>query len=59
MATADLNKDGWEDVVIGAMDLKSIGLYQQRFSGQQPEPGRSPLLFFDNRMLTKSTNRAH
>jgi cytochrome c553 len=53
MAMADLNKDGWPDVIIGAMDLESVGKYQQRFSGQQPESGKSPLLFFENRTQTK------
>ncbi len=53
MATADMNKDGWLDVIIGAMDLESVGRFQQRFSGQRPKSGKSPLLVFENRMQTK------
>ena len=59
MTTADLNKDGWPDAIIGAMDLKSVGQYQQRFSGQEPESAQSPLLFFENTMRTKSTGTTH
>jgi len=55
-ATADLNKDGWLDVIVGAMDLESVGKLQ-RYSGQAPHSGKDALLFFENRMQTKSTPR--
>jgi VCBS repeat protein len=54
MATGDLNKDGWLDVIIGAMDLESIAKIQRRFAGQTLEAGKDPVLFFENRMRTKS-----
>jgi hypothetical protein len=57
MATADLNKDGWLDVIIGAMDLESIGKLQHQFSGQRSESRKDPLLFFENRMQAKSNPR--
>jgi hypothetical protein len=50
MATGDLNKDGWLDVIIGAMDLGNIAKMQRRFSGQTLETGKDPILFFENRM---------
>ena len=56
-ATADLNKDGWLDVIVGAMDLESIGKLQRQFSGQRSESRKDPLLFFENRMQAKSNPR--
>jgi hypothetical protein len=56
-ATADLNKDGWLDVVIGAMDLGSIGKLQRSFGGQTVEGAKDPVLFFENRMRAKSNPR--
>ena len=57
MATGDLNKDGLLDVIIGAMDLKSVAKVQQRFTGQTVEPAKDPILFFENRMRAKSNER--
>jgi hypothetical protein len=57
MATADLNKDGWLDVIIGAMDLESIAKIQQRFTGQTLATGKDPILLFENRMQAKSMTR--
>ena len=54
MATADLNKDGWLDVIIGAMDLGNIAKLQRSFSGQTLEVGKDPILLFENRMHAKS-----
>lgn len=49
MATADLNKDGRPDVIIGAMYLENIAR-RQRFSGRGAlDLGKEPLLFFENR----------
>jgi VCBS repeat protein len=59
MATGDLNKDGWLDVIIGAMDLASIARIQRRFPGQTLETGKDPVLFFENRMHAKSNGRMH
>jgi hypothetical protein len=56
-ATADLNKDGWLDVIIGAMDLGSIARLQRSFGGQAVETPRDPVLFFENRMRDKSNPR--
>ncbi len=50
MATGDLNKDGWLDVIIGAMDLGNIAKLQRRFGGQGLETGKDPILLFENRM---------
>ena len=46
-AVADLNGDGRADILVGAMDLRSIG-YLQRGSGAQPVS--NPILLFENRM---------
>lgn len=58
-ATADLNNDGWLDVIVGAMDLRSVGKLQQRYSGQTLADASDPILFFENRMNAKSSLRAH
>jgi mono/diheme cytochrome c family protein len=50
-ATGDLNGDGHPDILVGAMDLRSIG-YLQRGSGAQAVS--NPILFFENRMNTRS-----
>ncbi|MEA2766748.1 MAG: hypothetical protein QOK07_3152 [Gemmatimonadaceae bacterium] len=55
-ATADLNKDGLLDVIVGAMDLGNIAKLQQRFSGK-PLEAKDPVLFFENRMRPKSGPR--
>jgi VCBS repeat protein len=49
MATTDLNRDGWLDVLIGAMHLESIARIQRRFPGQALETGIDPILLFENR----------
>jgi hypothetical protein len=54
MATADLNKDGWLDVIIGAMDLESIANLQRRPFGPTAVTGKDPILFFENRMHARS-----
>ena len=59
MATGDLNKDGWPDVIVGAMDLESIARIQRRFGGSTLETGKEPILFFENRMRAKSNPRTH
>ncbi|HCU10872.1 MAG TPA: hypothetical protein DGB72_01970 [Gemmatimonadetes bacterium] len=50
----DLNKDGWPDVVIGAMDIGNVVRLQRRFTGDTLQAGRNPLVFFENRMHAKS-----
>jgi hypothetical protein len=59
MATADLNKDGWLDVIIGAMDIGNIAKLQRRFTGDTLQTGKDPILFFENRMHAKSNDRMH
>lgn len=56
-ATGDLNKDGWLDVIIGAMDLRNIAKLQRRSIGQTLGTGNDPILFFENRMHAKSNPR--
>ena len=56
-ATADLNKDGLLDVIVGAMDLGNIAKLQQRFAGKTLEQAKDPILFFENRMRPKSQPR--
>ena len=58
-ATADLNKDGWLDVIIGAMDLGSVAKLQRRLTGKALETAKDPILFFVNRMHAKSNERTH
>jgi hypothetical protein len=55
-ATADLNKDGWLDVIIGAMDLANISKLQRGLAGQKLA-ARDPILFFENGMQAKSVTR--
>ncbi len=55
-ATGDLNKDGWPDVIIGAMDLANISKLQRRSLGQTLE-AKDPILLFENRMQAKSVTR--
>ena len=57
-ATADLNKDGWLDVIVGAMDLGSVGRLQQRYSGQPVQAASDPILLFENRMHAKASDKA-
>jgi len=59
MATADLKKDGWLDVIIGAMDIGNVANLQ-RGSGRQGLKTRTdPILVFENRMHAKSHSPAH
>ena len=53
-ATADVNRDGRLDVLIGAMDLESIATLQRRAGRRPLATGRDPLLLFENRMPVKS-----
>ena len=48
MTAADLSGDGHLDVLVGAMDLKSVGNVQRRYSGQGTPPTRDALLLFEN-----------
>ena len=57
MATADLNKDGWLDVIVGAMDLGNVSKLQRRTAGAALETGKNPILVFENRMQAKSATR--
>jgi hypothetical protein len=59
MATGDLNRDGWLDVLIGAMDLENIANLQRRSARRPLGTGRDPILVFENRMHAKSTDRTH
>ena len=52
-ATADLNKDGWLDVIVGAMNLGNIAQLQRRSVPQTLETGKDPILFFENRIRAK------
>jgi FG-GAP repeat len=54
LAMGDLNKDGWPDVVIGAMDIGNVARLQRRFTGDTLQTGKNPLVFFENRMRAKS-----
>jgi hypothetical protein len=56
-ATADLNKDGRLDILVGAMDLASISKLQQRFPGPMSEAAKDPILFLENRMPGTSSDR--
>ncbi len=48
-ATADLNRDGWLDALVGAMDLENVLALRQRARRRQPLTERTPLLVFENR----------
>jgi hypothetical protein len=56
-ATADLNRDGWLDVIIGAMNLGNIAKMQRRFTGQTLDTGNDPVLFFENSMHVAAVRR--
>jgi hypothetical protein len=53
-ATGDLNKDGWLDLIIGAMSLGDIAKLQGRFTGQTSPTAKAPILFFENRMRLRA-----
>jgi hypothetical protein len=53
MTTADLNADGWLDVVVGAMDLGNITRMQGRSTARAPETSKEAILLFENRMQPK------
>jgi hypothetical protein len=57
-AVADLNKDGWPDVIVGAMDLDNIANLQRGVGGSTDDSGKTPVLLFENRMHAKSNKRA-
>jgi hypothetical protein len=59
VATADLNKDGWLDVIVAAMDLGNVARLQRPSNGQTLETGRDPLLLFENRMHAKANGGTH
>jgi hypothetical protein len=59
IATADLNKDGWLDVIVAAMDLGNVAKLQGASNGQTLETGKDPVLFFENRMQAKPSAGAH
>ncbi|MGH7531615.1 MAG: FG-GAP repeat domain-containing protein, partial [Gemmatimonadales bacterium] len=50
MTTGDLNRDGWLDVIVGAMDLESIANIQRRRPPEASDDNNVPLLWFENRM---------
>ena len=56
MAAADLDRDGWLDVIVGAMDLQSVGRMQMQgqFAGQAPPAAKDPILVFENRAKSKA-----
>ena len=56
MATGDLNKDGWVDVLIGSMDLSQLFKLQGGTIGQSLEAGNDPIVFFENRMRANSND---
>lgn len=56
-ATADVNKDGRLDIIVGAMDLASVAKLQQRFPGLAAEAAKDPILFLENRMPTTPSDR--
>jgi hypothetical protein len=57
MTAADLNGDGRQDVIIGAMDLENIATLQGRSIGPGSAAGKDPMLSFENRMFPRSTDR--
>ncbi len=57
MATGDLNKDGWLDVIIGAMNLGNIANLQRRLTEQPSASGKDPILLLENRMHVRSNEK--
>lgn len=56
MAIADLDRDGWPDVIIGAMNLENVASIQQGF-GQRSSAQGTPLLVLQNRLRTWSRRK--
>jgi hypothetical protein len=54
-ARTDLDRDGWPDVIVGAMDLESIATLQGR-GGRPSEREKLSLLLFENIMGAKSAS---
>ena len=59
MAVGDLNKDGWPDVVVGAMDLGSIAKFQRQYSASPLTTTKDPILFFENASYPRLNQGAH
>jgi hypothetical protein len=59
MAVGDLNKDGWPDVVVGAMDLGSIAKFQRQYSASAPATAKDPIVFFENASYPRLNQGAH
>jgi hypothetical protein len=57
MATGDLNKDGWLDVIIGAMNLGNIANLQRWLTEQPSASGKDPILLLENTRHLKSNER--
>ena len=53
MTTADLDRDGRPDVIIGAMRLDNIARIQRTSSRRGLESERDPILVLENRMNEK------
>ncbi len=56
--TTDLNRDGWLDVLVGAMDMTSIATQQRRAPAPVSGSAKEPLLLFENRMGASSAGRS-
>ncbi len=51
IATADLDRDGWADAIIGAMSLESIVAHQRGSGGATPAARSDAVLYFQNHMF--------
>ncbi|MGH7604807.1 MAG: FG-GAP repeat domain-containing protein [Gemmatimonadaceae bacterium] len=52
-ATADLNRDGFPDVIVGGMNLGSIGMAQGGYGSPALKTGTTPVLFLQNLMTAR------
>ena len=59
MVPADLNRDGWPDVLVGAMDLESIASLQRRSRAWESRAGKQAVLLFENRMHARTNVGTH